>query len=283
MKTLVLKNQDLTATFLPELGMNLASYKKGDLEVIDQNTLAEFEERFSGLGPVIGPHFHRQKEEWITSGYDEDLFPHIARVKKRGIKDPFSHGIARYVPWRYDATETSIVANIEGSDTYKGVPLSRFEGVDFKMTFTADLSEESLGISMSVESKRPSLVGLHYYYALVKKKGTVTSNVQDEYCDQGEFKPIPSKWYKDHQLNFNLKNEADYGFLPYKKDAGGVLLETGKHKIKVRYQGQGGDICWQLFSPKNSTFACIEPISARNPRKLKATSSSFMAQIEIIV
>lgn len=62
MKTLTLKNKDLTATFLPELGMNLASYKKGDYEAIDQNTQGEFEERFAGLGPLIGPHFHHQKD-----------------------------------------------------------------------------------------------------------------------------------------------------------------------------------------------------------------------------
>ena len=52
------KGEVLQATFLPEKGMNMISYKKGTLEVIDQSTKNLFDERFAGLGALIGPHFH---------------------------------------------------------------------------------------------------------------------------------------------------------------------------------------------------------------------------------
>ena len=82
MQTIVLKNttekgEQLEAVFLQDLGLNLKSYKKDDLEIIDQSTQAEFENRFSGLGPLIGPHFHHQDERWIVKHIDESLFPHI--------------------------------------------------------------------------------------------------------------------------------------------------------------------------------------------------------------
>src|SRR5947209_3792431 len=95
------KGESMQATFLPEKGMNLVSFKKGNLEVIDQSTLPLFEERFAGLGALIGPHFHRRLPETLPHIADESLFPHIARVKAKGAADPFSHGIGRYAPWTY--------------------------------------------------------------------------------------------------------------------------------------------------------------------------------------
>ena len=71
--------KSLVATFLPDGGMNLCSYKLGDIEVIDQQTLPLYEERKAGLGALIGPHFHQRQE--VPSGYDESLFPHIAKGK----------------------------------------------------------------------------------------------------------------------------------------------------------------------------------------------------------
>jgi hypothetical protein len=87
--------QNLQAIFLPEKGMNLISYKKDETEVIDQSTRNLFEERFAGLGALIGPHFHHRKTEVIPPIKDESLFPHIARLKAKGIQEPFSHGIDR--------------------------------------------------------------------------------------------------------------------------------------------------------------------------------------------
>src|SRR4051812_40760409 len=96
----------LRAVFLPDYGMNLISLKKGETEVIDQSTRTMFEERMSGLGPLIGPHFYHRKDKDITFVPDETIFPHIARVKAKS-PEPFSHGIGRYVPWKYHASATT--------------------------------------------------------------------------------------------------------------------------------------------------------------------------------
>lgn len=273
----------LQATFLPELGMNLCSYQKDEIEVIDQSTKAEFEFRFSGLGPVIGPHFHHQKKEWIQSGYDESLFPHIARIKKKGITDPFSHGIARYVPWNHIASKNEIRASLSSEDTFHGVKLLAFEGVDFEMEFRASLLPDGLEIEFSVESSRECLAGLHYYYALSEKTGTVESEVQNIYSENGVFKPIPKEWLaRENQLKFNLEDAADFGFLPLKNHRGEVLLHTKSHGLKVSYLGKSDQISWQLYTPKDASFACIEPLSAKNPRKLDAKSSGLIAKIEIL-
>lgn len=289
-KTILLKNtsfdgENLTATFLPDLGLNLISYQKGKVEMIDPNTKEEFENRFSGLGPIIGPHFHHQKDSWVAKGFDESLFPHIERIRKKKQKDPFSHGIARYVPWNVEFTETTIKAHISGSDTYKSVPLKDFEGTDFHMTFDCTLTPDGLHIEMSVESDRVCLCGLHYYYALEDHQGMVTASIQDTYNDMGVFKPLPKKW-KNKETNlftFNLQDSADYGFLPDTEDfSGWVLLETNQKKLKVSYQGKNEQTSWQLYSPKDASFACIEPMCAKNPRRLTEKSGKLKVQIEIL-
>ena len=109
MEPIVLQNTTeegalLSATFLPSSGMNLISYKKDQQEVIDQTTRQAFAERFSGLGPVIGPHFFRMQPFLVAKPVRKDLFPHIERVFARGQADPYSHGIGRYVPWTYEAS-----------------------------------------------------------------------------------------------------------------------------------------------------------------------------------
>jgi hypothetical protein len=272
----------LRAVFLPYKGMNLASYRKAEVEVIDQLTQKEFERRAAGLGCLIGPHFYLQREEWVVPVKDETLFPHIAILKAKGCKDPFSHGIGRYVPWNYKADGTSISAHISGKDTWNGIPLSALEGVDFTMTYEAELTPTGLNISMKVSSSRVSVIGLHYYYALPKGKATVTSIVKDQYNDMGQFKPIPERWMKNH-LEFDLDEQADYGFLPLSEDhSGEVQLKTSAYQLRIRYQGANDEVSWQLYHPKNASFVCIEPMSAKNPRNLSASSSAVNVQIEIV-
>jgi hypothetical protein len=290
MNLVILKNrapdgQPLQAIFLPEKGMNLSSYSKGHIEVIDPFTRKDFEDHAGGLGCLIGPHFHVQKKEWIVPLKDETMFPHVAFKKKKGIQDPFPHGIGRYVPWNYKATDRTISASISGRDTWKGTSLSTLEGVDFTMNYEAELTPEGLEISLKVSSDRLSVIGLHYYYALPPGKAVVTAQVQEQYNDMGQFKPMPKPWMKEgsHLLQFDLKEPADYGFLPFLKDfSGSVHLETATHGLRIRYRGMNDEVSWQLYHPQNATFVCIEPMSAKNPRGLTASSSELSVQIEIL-
>lgn len=285
LKNISTNGDPLEATFLPEGGMNLISYRLGDIEVIDQKTLSLYEERMAGLGALIGPHFHHRQK--ISRGYDETLFPHIARIKAQGVAEPFSHGIARYVPWTYVKSSTQIKAHIQGSDLYKGVPLSQFEGQDFKMSFEARLLESGLHIEYKVESEYPSLVGLHYYYAL-EGKGSIHGSVTPSYRDQKEWKPLPAAWTQKQgaSLYFLLPQEADFGFIPSKKTpndhAYQMIFDTQAYTLHIEYNTSSDDeISCQVFHPKDSSYVCIEPLSARFPPQPKLSYSNLEVKLEI--
>lgn len=289
MKTLVLKNRALsgellTATFLPQQGMNLISYCKGGIEVIEQSTRDLFEDHYAGLGALIGPHFYCQLDKWLPKIPDESLFPHIARVRAKGVQDPFAHGIARYVPWNFLSTPSSFSAHISGKDRWKGVPLSVLEGVDFQMAFDAILFPHGLEIGLHVECERPSVAGLHYYYALAGSQGIVKAEVGDQYNDLGTWKPLPEVWTEGkNRLKFDLKEAVDYGFTPHSKDfSTHVLLETSSYSLRVSYQAPGAENSWQLYHPKDAPYVCIEPICAKNCRGLVANSGCIRVKIEIL-
>lgn len=279
MNPIILKNQTLSATFLPGQGMNMISYKRGDIEVIDQSTRSLFEERFAGLGALIGPHFHHRKV--IPPVKDPTLFPHIARLK---VAEPFSHGIARYAPWTAEATDTKVTAKITGKDLWNGVPLSELEGQNFTMTYTAELKETGLAIKLSVVSDADSIVGIHYYYRLPNGKGKVMSSIQNYYLDQGQRLPLKPEWNVDGQqrLSFDLTQAADYTFHPFPNPlAAEIILQTDEYKLVTSYKCLSQENCWQLYHPQGATFVCIEPLSAQDPRHPNLTVSSLDINLEI--
>jgi len=276
---------NLQATFLPDKGMNMISFKKGDIEVIDQSTKSLFDERFAGLGALIGPHFHRRQPGILPKIADESLFPHIARVKANGVADPFSHGIARYAPWQATATSNSFKATLTGKDTWNGVPLSALEGQNFTMHFNATLTPKGLSLDLDVVSDSDSLVGIHYYYNLPQGTGKVVSAVQPEYIANGKKTALPSTWNVDanHVLTFDLNQEADFTFFPFPgQRSGKILLDTGPYKIETTYICPSSENSWQLYHPKGASFACIEPISSQDPRHPNLSVSSLHINIEIL-
>ena len=275
----------LVASFLPEAGMNMISFKKGTIEVIDQSTKNLFDERFAGLGALIGPHFHRRKPETLPKISDESLFPHIARVKAKGPQDPFSHGIARYAPWKYEATESTIKGLITGKDTWNGITLASIEGQQFTMRFTAELSPKGLDIELNVVSDTDSVVGIHYYYNLPNGKGTVKAQVQPEFIENDERKLIPSNWPVDAQrmMAFDLNNEADFTFFPYPNPRiGKITLDTGSYTLNTEYTCQSQENSWQLYHPKGASFVCIEPLSSQDPRHPNLSVSGIKIHLEIL-
>ncbi len=292
MKKITLTNTDatgqkLSATFAPSHGMNLISYRAGELEVIDQATLPFFKERYAGLGPLIGPHFHRR--ETFPEGFDTSLFPHIEKVRKKGTKEPFSHGIARYVPWKFVSSGTQIQAKLKGSDLYKGVPLSTFEGMDFTMTFDARLLSSGLHIVYAIRSSEPSIIGLHTYYA-ISGKSSVHGEVKETYRSGKEWHPLPKEWTggKPHHLQFDLENEADYGFIPLKRAENQhfyrMILDTEQYSLHLDYNTiSEEEISCQIYHPKGETFACVEPLSARYPNLPVLDQNKLEINIQILV
>jgi hypothetical protein len=272
----------LTATFLPEYGMNLSSLKYNEIEVIDQSTKDLFDERLSGLGPLIGPHFYHRKENDIPLIPDETIFPHLKYVRKSGSKEPLSHGIGRYVPWNYTATENQISSHLSGMDTYRGITLAALEGFDFLMTFKAHISPSGLEIEMHTDSiNHSSIAGLHYYLALKDSSGSVKMKCKNEYGDKGVWKQIPERWLDSTgELNFNLNEESDYTFSPISSDfSGKALLETLSHKLTISYKTASDENAFQLYHPPGASFVCIEPVTAKDPRDAKQKKNTLFVKI----
>lgn len=288
MREIILKNHSLEGipmevTFLPELGMNMASFRKGGIEAIDQATKVLFDERYAGLGALIGPHFHHRNPAVIPPVKDEALFTHIARVRTKGVREPFSHGIARYAPWKAEATSHTIKAMVTGKDVWNGVPLADLEGQNFSMSYQADLQPDGLHIAMSIVSDTDSLVGLHYYYYLPQGRGTVVSTIQDTYIDSGQRKNIPQEWACDgRHLVFPMELAADYTFYPYPNPCQGKIeLTTDTHRVVTEYECNSQENAWQLYHPAGATYVCIEPLSAQDPRHPNLTVSSLKIRLSI--
>ena len=279
------KEPSLKAVFNPEKGMNLMSFCKGDVEAIDQSTLGLFEERMAGLGALIGPHFHHRKDSEIPP-VKEDLFPFIEGLKERGQKEYFSHGIARYVPWRYKADDTSIKAYLSSNDEYQGVKLFEIEGQSFELEFEAELTSRGLSIIYKMQAEKPSVIGLHYYYALCSQKGIIEAPVKNKYHSAIGWQAIKSNWLSDpNQLKFTINPEtkADFGFLPFKDPLGSrVSLETSTHQVVIDYECDQEENSWQLYHPENASYVCIEPVSATNPRDAKNSCAILKVNIQIL-
>jgi hypothetical protein len=275
----------LTATFLPDYGMNLSSLKKDDIEVIDQSTKNLFDERLSGLGPLIGPHFHHRKESEIPIVADETIFPHLKAVRKSGSKEPFSHGIARYVPWNYECTKTSLSSHLSGMDTYREITLASLEGFDFLMTFKANLTDNGLEIEMHTDSMiKPSIAGLHYYLALGLGPYSVKMKCQKQYGDKGILRDIPERWMDENgDLNLDLKESIDYTFRPSLQNfTGKAYLETQTHTVEIEYKTLNDENAFQIYHPEGASFVCIEPVTAKNPRDMRQKKNSLSVLFNII-
>lgn len=275
----VLKEGEISARFAPAKGMNLLSLKKGDLEIIDQSTLPFFQDRNAGLGAMIGPHFYHRTI--IPAVKNPEKFPHIA---KSGV-EPFSHGIGRYAPWKVEsASQSHIKASLSGKDTWCDTTLAELEGQNFNMTYGAKIHTTGLAIDLSVSSDTGSVVGLHTYYALKGKANRVKARVKNEYNDQGVIKKIPDSWNYDAEgnLTYNLDNTADFGFYPLLDPLSATIrLETDDHVVEVFYRSPNSENLWQLWHPENASFVCIEPLSAREPRKPHLSTSSIHIEIRI--
>lgn len=252
------------ATFLPQEGMTLASFEKNGIEVIDPETRILFEKRRGGLGPLIGPHFHERPLARIPSLPALEKHPLFELARKTGRRDPFSHGMARYVPWEYEADKMSIRGTLKGDSEFEGIPLKEIEGQNFTLRFEASLSEQGLQLNYSVVSDTDSLVGFHYYFRLPDKRGVVSAQVETG------------------DLKFVLDKEVDETFHPFPDPTRGVIeLDTSEYVLKVDYRSVNQENGWQLWHPNESTFVCIEPISARNPRKPILTASSLEVLLAI--
>lgn len=259
--------------FNAEKGMNLMSFKWGPFQLIDQTTMVLFNQRAAGLGALIGPHFHHRPSNLIVPIEDETLFPHLSLNKEKNIAEPFSHGIARYVPWTItEQSENSVKAHLSSKNLWKNITLSSLEGQEFEMNFLATIKDGTLLIDYSITSQNPSVVGMHYYYAIDPKgKNTIRAKVKDQMNDQGVLRPsknIVGYDQEEHLLEFDLVNGIDMGFKPHPHEFMGLIdLITPSYDLHFSYTSAIRQNSWQLYHPKGASYVCIEPLSATDPRK----------------
>ncbi len=165
---------------------------------------------------------------------------------------------------------------------WQGVPLAQLEGQNFQMIYEAMVTSRGLKITMSVVSDKDSVVGIHYYWRLPNGQGKVVARVQDTYIDGGVVKPIPKEWIRNDQMEFDLTQAADFTFHPAPDPLrGNITLETSEYLLEINSSSLNQENCWQLFHPAGSSYVCIEPLSAQDPRHPNLTVSSI--NIEILV
>ncbi|MEX0961692.1 MAG: hypothetical protein WDZ28_02410 [Simkaniaceae bacterium] len=276
------KNERLSAVFTPDKGMNMISFKKGSVQVIDQKTKPLFEERAAGLGALIGPHFHHRKPFEINTCFDERIFPHIQGLRKKKILEPFSHGIARYVPWRYDHSSTQIEAKLSSTDLYHNTLISILEGFEFEMRLIVRMLPTGLYFRYDITSEKPSCIGFHTYYHLPKEGGSITSEVSGTYRDQSTLKPLKNDWVQNDQLYFTLPQKADFGFYPMDPiDSNRILYKNRDFSLHLFYECSSCDHSFQIYHPDGAGFVCIEPLSSKNPQKPERCDNRLELKLEI--
>jgi hypothetical protein len=263
--------------------MNLISYRKGSTEVIDLSTRPLFAERYAGLGALIGPHFHHRSDKDILPIPFEERFPHIARVRAKGIKEPISHGIARYAPWEYVSSDTTIKARLKGSDMWEGVLLSSFEGFNFTINMDVELRPEGLFIELSVDAESPSVVGFHYYYALKGALCYITADCKDSYFDGKNLLTLPETSKEGFLYKIPIIGALDHSFYPKSlENKTAINLHTEEYTLTIQYQSHTEESSFQIFHPENSSYVCIEPLSATRPKEPRLKSCGVNQLLTIL-
>lgn len=255
---ITLSNEEYEAHFDEENGLNLVSFKKNGLEIIDQSASSK-------KGPIIGPHFHVHTKHSPPDGKE------------------YHHGLGRYAAWRTVHSETQIRAHISGQDKLNSYTLKELEGQDFEMRFDIRLIPSGLRLKLEVVSDKPSMCGFHYYYKLGPNP-IVHAPVKDQYNDQGIIKPLPPEWKKDKQLYYDLTLETDFGFIPSESPfEHKIIYQNDNYELNVHYlPAHPEEVQFQLYSPKGASFVCIEPMSAKEPRKPKLKHSLLEMKLEIV-
>jgi galactose mutarotase-like enzyme len=230
--------------------MSLVDFSVRGVPILDLTRQEIFLSFRKGLGPLILPHFNQDRRIPPT---DRGRFPHARLLEERGIKDPFQHGVGRYVPWRFQAEGETVVGRIGGVDLYQEVPLRELEGFDFQAEVRYTLGEDGLEIAFDVSSREsPVACGIHFYYDLV---------------DRGSAAVVLPLAGTAEERVLRLDRGLDQAF-PFPKDRGerlSCLLRTAAYTLTttVRVQGPPAETfdAVIVFSPEGESFACVEPLS----------------------
>jgi hypothetical protein len=266
---IVLEDSAIRAQFDPEHGLNMMSLIIDEIEVIDQKTKKGFLESSRGLGPIIGPHFYHRRSDTIPFLGDEVMQKLHQIINFRDDPEPFSHGIGRYVPWKIVSQDKKhFKAHLSSKDPILNLTLGDIEGFDFSLEFTAKVTERTLHISYNAKSSlEPVVVGLHTYYGIYPGMHQVELSGAPFYYDKLQKRAVPTEWLKDSRLFVPLDRALDFTFTPQlnKDGFGTVEVKNGVHTLTISAKADP-DLSFQIYKDPASSFVCIEPIAAINPR-----------------
>lgn len=270
---------ELEATFCPDLGMNLLSYKRNGIEVIAPWT----ENSNFSLRSCIGPHFNSRRV--FPQIKDENLLTHIRSAQTQGYSDPFPNGIGSHAPWQVSFSENKLQAKLSSQDNWCNTPLSSLQGQNFKMELKAELTSEGLEMEISTVSEADSLAGFRYTFAWPHGHAQIISQVQKHYLNQQGLHEIPSEWnYQQSQLSFQLDRSqaANFIFAALNPLEGKIWLETDSYRLLTKYYCCCQENCWQVYHPVDASYLCISPMSAKDPYHPNLTVSSIRVKLQIL-
>lgn len=263
--------KQLEATFQPNHGLNLKSFKCDGKELIDQS-----DKHLNGL--LIGPHFDNRKRE-LLQGLKKDpvIETFIKSREDEGLSDPFQNGICRYVPWKVESNDsTKLKAILTGKENWNETPLATIEGQQFKLYFEAEMTQEGLWVKLSSVGDSDTVIGIDYRYALSRGEGYIESLIKDHYYDNGILKKVEDilNGQTEH-LSWDLKQPADFAFLPSRATHGAIVLKTEEYELHTQYRCSNQENCWHLWKPVNASYVSIRPLSAQNPWRPNLTVNSI--------
>jgi hypothetical protein len=238
------------AVVSPDMGFALVDYSVKEVQILDLKRTPNFIDNRKGLGPLILPHFNQEGP--IPAAVDAKKFPHAAKLKEININHPFQHGVGRYMPWTVTTGENYVEGKISGADKFNGYSLKEIAGFDFSATVRYVAGPYQLLVTFDVTGDKPVFAGIHFYYDLVNAAtATVT---------------LPVEGQKD-ALVVKLDQALDNVYLPPRtKDVAKCRLETDTYRLDTFIKTAGAPEesfdAVTIFSPKDATFVCVEPLSA---------------------
>lgn len=249
-----------TLTIAPDLGFAIVSWRWNGREILATETRDPFLQARKGLGPLILPHFNQAGP---IPEVDVASFAHVDHLRARGVDHPFQHGIGRYVPWTTRSTPTSTVGEISGTDMLGRYSLQDLTGFDFSALVRYRVRRNRMSVHLSVSGEHPVAAGIHFYLSFA---GAASADV---------FLP---DWTGEAARTVTHDAAVDRVFPvkpPVQSRIAHSTLRTAGYHLDISFPAGArpahsfGSLI--VYSPQDSSFVCLEPISypvpGRNHKK----------------
>jgi galactose mutarotase-like enzyme len=260
-----LQDGDLTATFVPQLGMIGASLTHGGEELLGQrNGLPSYEAKGSTMGiPLLYPYANRLSGlDYEAAGKHVTIDPGSPFVKLDPNGLPI-HGVLTASPhWKVEQSDRGLEARLDFGaypDLLEAFPFPH----EIRLRIGLD-AQRGLTIETTVEANAgervPVSFGFHPYLTLA---GTPRENwhvelpveehmiLDDKGIPTGETEPADEQ---PGPLGDRTYDDA------YKTPTGPFALQDARRRIEVQFES--GYPYAQVYAPEGQALICFEPMTA---------------------